>query len=125
MNKRALKIIEDFKEDRKDFSITNPLRAKDFYLNVCYFLINSKRVKVSDLDDFNLLYDNLVINNEIIDSDNVGEYRRDWLEKVTGKKYSRIEKELTQGYCYLLNYYDPHELRYCSIKLKKDFNIFA
>lgn len=119
MKKQVKRIMKEFCESRKD--CRNYLQLDKTYLNICYYLINSYKVKCVDAWDFGCLYDNLIINNEIIDLQNVNEYDANTLEKLAHLKYETIKERLNNNKILLLNYYNKNDLIYC--KMWFDLNV--
>lgn len=121
----AKKLIIEFAEQRKDYN--NCFKSDLYFLNIAYMLIKNRLAGTPrDTDDIAIIYDNLVINCEIIDADNITEYERATVEKLTGKRYDRALNEIKAGYSYLLNYYDINgDMHETKIKLKNDYNIFT
>lgn len=68
------------------------------------------------------LYNNLVINNEIINLDNVNEYEKETIEKICNLKYETILKRLNNNKILLLNYYNNNDLIECRIWLDLAYN---
>lgn len=122
----AKEALIELATDRKDWTACN--RPALFYLNICYYLAKHGHVKIQNVDDASILYDNLVINNEIIDADTITEYDPKVIEKITRKKYATIKQDIKKGYVYLLNFYSNKnarsnwELQQCSLKLFADYN---
>lgn len=69
MKKTLKEMMKELEEGGRDSKI---------YLNILYYLVKNyyvvKSVKSLQVEDLELLYDNLYINNELIDIDNVEEY---------------------------------------------------
>lgn len=70
-----------------------------YYLTRNYFVVNS--VRNLQVEDLELLYDNLYINNELIDIDNVEEYDLNKLG-ISAKKQQALKEGKK---VLLLNYY--------------------
>ena len=89
-------------------------------LNILYYLCKSYKVtnslKTLSVDDLELIYDNLEINNEIITSDNINEYK-EYLENNCSM--GTINKITSGESILLLNYYSIYnDLVNCKILLK-------
>ena len=118
--KKIKGIIEEFINDRKDWEGEG--KINNFYLSICLLLIDYRFVTVNDCDDLSILYDNLVINNEIITEDNYKEYSEEFLVERLGRPMSYIEKDL-KDHSYLLNYYkNAYDVVNCCIRLYNNYN---
>lgn len=96
-------------------------RDNKLYLNILYYLVSKYLVcsshRTITVDDLELLYDNLYINNEIITADNLTEYDLNKLQ-LTTKTVAAIaagEKVLLLNYYKLTSNYT--ELVNCKILL--------
>jgi hypothetical protein len=120
MTKQQKTLFLNFIEERKEYN--NIYKPNKLYLNIAYYLIKNRLVKCNDLMDLYIVYDNLIINNEIIDKDNCEEYGKDTLERLTNLKYSTILKRLNNNKILLLNYYNKNDLISCRIWLDLNYN---
>lgn len=126
MKKTILKgIFNDFINLRKDWD-DHCLKPNPLYLSIAWFLCkNDLAGVVEDVSDLMMVYDNLVINNEILTEENFNEYDPDYYCKFrslkTVKKYIFKDNKII-----LLNYYKNfknknnctvNELQYCFIVL--------
>ena len=95
-------------------------RDKKIYLNIIYFLAThyflGKNLKDITVDDLEYVYDNLEINNELLDIDNYNDYDMNEL-KIT-KKNQQLIKDGKR--CLLLNYYKINESYYTPCKIFLD-----
>ena len=101
------------KEVKNYISETIYKRDKDF-ANVVFYLIKNgfagKPLHQIDEGDIVMMYDNLYINSEIIDSDNIGEYDEEYLIEKVGKiRVNKIKRDA--GLFLVLNYYDANGIR--------------
>ena len=123
-NKRLYNLLKEFNETR-----TAQGRPCDLtLLNICYFLGNFNHTELNNEWDACIIYDNLDINNEILDIDTIGDYEPTDIERITGHRYATIKRNIEAGYIYLLNYYSIKNgrttLKNCFIKLDSNWNIF-
>lgn len=95
-------------------------RDEKIYLNILYFLAShymlGKTTTKITLEDLEYVYDNLTINNELVDVDNFEEYDLDKLR--VSKKNQEAIKEGKK--CLLLNYYRIDETYYTDCKIFLD-----
>lgn len=114
------RITRIFLEERKqwesclapDINIINLTWAIDKH-----FLKGDKKIK--NINDFECVYDNLVVNNEIINCDNLHEYKESLSNKIGLLTIRKIEKRIKSV---LLNYYEPNgELKECIFVFDYDF----
>jgi hypothetical protein len=120
MTKQQKTLFLKFIEERKEYN--NIYKPNKLYLNIAYYLIKNRLVKCNDLMDLYIVYDNLIINNEIIDKNNVNEYGKDTLERLSNLKHSTILKRLNNNKILLLNYYNKNDLISCCIWLDLNYN---
>jgi hypothetical protein len=82
-------------------------RNDKLLINIVYFLQANRLVKIEDIEDFNEIYDNLEINNEIISSDNVSEYDLSYIKEKFNIRFTvnTIKEKINQGQILLLNFY--------------------
>lgn len=96
MKKTLKEMMQELEEGGRDSKI---------YLNILHYLVKNyyvvKSIKGLELADLELLYDNLYINNELIDSDNVEEYDLDKLG-ISAKNQQALKEGKK---VLLLNYY--------------------
>lgn len=98
------------------YNFLNGLPVDNINKNVAMFLIDkrlfSKSIRDIEEYDLNLLVDNLLYNNEIIESYNLDEYPEDLFTK---SQYQAIKDDKKIA---LLNYYDiNNNLKHCKILL--------
>lgn len=91
-------------------------------LNITYYLIKnyhySKSIKNIDESDLMIIYDNLLINNEIIDSDNLNDYGEKYISSLMINNQT-MKKIKNGSHFLLLNYYnDKNNLRHCKLLFK-------
>lgn len=100
MKKSLKEMLRELEEGGRDSKI---------YLNILYYLAHNyivvKSVKNLQIEDLELLYDNLYINNELIDIDNYNEYDLNKLG-ISAKNQQAIKSGKK---CLLLNYYKINE----------------
>lgn len=82
-------------------------RNDKLLINIVYFLQANRLVKIEDIEDFNEIYDNLEINNEIISNDNVSEYDLSYIKEKFNIRFTvnTIKEKINQGQILLLNFY--------------------
>lgn len=119
MAKKQKQLFEEFINERKGWE--GCLKLDRTYLNITYYLINNIK-DLKNIDDLSVVYDNLVINNELLTLDNVEEYERAFLENRLNLKYNTIIKRLENNKICLLNYYTQNTLCECRIWLDLNFN---
>lgn len=123
MTKAFEKLLEEFEKERKGWG-NNPLAPGQYYEGLTYLLYKNKSVKIKDLYDFMLIYDNLVCNSEILTSENLAEYDLQKLCKYDNYRINYIKKKIAEGKHILLNYYTvtggPFD---CFIVFDPDYNI--
>ena len=95
-------------------------RDKDL-ANVTFYLIKNgfsgKKLYQIEKEDIHMMYDNLYINSEIIDSGNINDYEEGVLVDAVGKaKINKIKKD--DNLFLVLNYYDANSV------LKKSSFVF-
>lgn len=98
-------------------------------LNIAAFLVAFRLTECNDIDDLYIIYDNLWINNEILDTDTINDYDPETIKEITGHNYKTIKNNiLNNNKIYLLNYYNikngRETLKNCFIKLDANYNIF-
>lgn len=98
-------------------------------LNIAAFLVAFRLTECNDIYDLYIIYDNLWINNEILDSDTIDDYDPETIKKRTFLKYETIKKNIiNNNKIYLLNYYSikngRDHLVNCFIELNSNYNIF-
>lgn len=120
MTKKQKELFKNFINERKGWE--GCLKLDKTYLNITYFLINNIK-DLKNIDDLSIIYDNLVINNELLTLDNVDEYDKEYLEKRLNLKYNTIIKRLENNKICLLNYYVKNDLVSCRIWLDLNYNI--
>ena len=96
----------------------------DYYVSITYYLFKNRYVcqntRNITLDDMLLIFDNLTINNEIIDQDNYMEYDLDKL----GISKSYQTQIINGNKDLLLNYYDINDnLHECRLYLQSDYRL--
>ncbi len=101
------------KEVKNYISETIYKRDKDF-ANVVYYLIKNgfagKALRQIDEADIIMMYDNLWINCEIVNSENISDYDEEHLTKKAGKnRVNKIKRDA--GLFLVLNYYDANGVR--------------
>ena len=101
------------KEVKNYISETIYKRDKD-YSNVIYYLIKNgfagKALHQIDEADIIMMYDNLWINCEIVNSDNISDYdEKSLIEKIGKIRVNRIKRDA--GLFLVLNYYDANGVR--------------
>lgn len=119
MTKKQKQLFEEFIKERKAWS--GCLKLDKTYLNITYYLINNITT-LKNIDDLSVIYDNLVINNELLTLDNVEEYDINYLENRLNLKYNTIIKRLENKKICLLNYYVKNDLIECRIWLDLNYN---
>lgn len=120
MTKKQKQLFKNFINERKNWE--GCLKLDKTYLNITYFLINNIK-DLKNIDDLSVIYDNLVINNELLTLNNVDEYDKAYLEKRLNLKYNTIIKRLENNKICLLNYYNKNDLIECRIWLDLEYNI--
>lgn len=123
MTKHQKTLFLEFIKERKEYN--NIYKPNKLYLNICYYLIHNKLVNINNMfntNDLAELYDNLIINNELITLDNYKEYEEETLCRLIGRNIKVIKKCLNNNKIFLLNYYNRTELIYCSICLDLNYN---
>lgn len=103
--------FKKFIEERKNWD--NCLKPDSYYLSISYMLIKNKYYNISKsgdpVYDIMVVYDNLIVNNELINHDNISDYDFETLSRIE-KKFNRkngtIKKLIQEGYHVLLNYYN-------------------
>lgn len=98
-------------------------------LNIAAFLVAFRLTECNDIDDLYIIYDNLWINNEILDTNTIDNYNPETIKEITGHNYKTIKNNiLNNNKIYLLNYYSikngRDHLVNCFIKLDANYNIF-
>lgn len=119
MTKKQKQLFKEFINERKAWN--GCLKLDKTYLNITYYLINNIPT-LKNIDDLSVIYDNLVINNELLTLDNVEEYERAYLENRLNLKYNTIIKRLENNKICLLNYYVKNDLIDCRIWLDLKYN---
>lgn len=119
MTKKQKQLFKEFMNDRKGWS--GSLKLDKTYLNITYYLINNITT-LKNIDDLSIVYDNLVINNELLTLDNVNEYDKAYLENRLNLKYNTIIKRLKNDKICLLNYYVKNDLINCRVWLDLNYN---
>ena len=123
MTKQQKTLFLEFIKERSVYN--NIYKPNKLYLNICYYLIKNKFVNINNtFTTFELgnLYDNLIINNEVITLNNYEEYEEETLKRLIGRSIEVIKKCLNNNKIFLLNYYNYKELIYCSICLDSNYN---
>ena len=123
MTKQQKTLFLEFIKERSVYN--NIYKPNKLYLNICYYLIKNKFVNINNtFTTFELgnLYDNLIINNEVITLNNYEEYEEETLKRLIGRSIEVIKKCLNNNKIFLLNYYNYNELIYCSICLDSNYN---
>lgn len=120
--RRDERITRIFLEERKEWK-DNCLAPDKNIINLVWAIDKSLLKgdkKIKNIDDFKYVYDNLIINNEIINCDNFYEYDEDCItKKITPSTISKIKKG---DKAVLLNYYEPNgELKDCVFVFNYDF----
>lgn len=98
MNKNIfLNLLKEKAEWRNDITL----------INIVYYLQAHNLIKIDNIDDFNDVYDNLEINNEIINKDNFEEYDLNYIKETFNINFtvSKIEERIKNGQMLLLNFY--------------------
>lgn len=122
--------FKEFINERRTY--TGPLKLDQFYLSIAYHLAKSGLCgEIKDSYDVSILYDNLVVNDEILTQDNYKEYDFHQLNLKClkfGQSFKTVFNNLISGKAvYLLNYEvissycDRVE---CFIKYNPDFSYF-
>ena len=98
------------KEVKNYISETIYKRDKD-YSNVVFYLIKNgfagKALRQIEKEDIKMMYDNLYINCEIVNSENISDYDEEHLTKKIGKiRVDKIKRDA--GLFLVLNYYDAN-----------------
>lgn len=119
MTKKQKQLFKEFIEERKGWN--GCLKLDKTYLNITYYLINNITT-LKNTQDLASVYDNLVINNELLTLDNVSEYDKAYLENRLNLKYNTIIKRLENNKICLLNYYVKNDLIDCRIWLDLNYN---
>ena len=112
-----MKLKEAFKNfiiSRKDWDNGyNPNRLKD-ELNITYYLIKNRFVKIERFDDIQEAieetFDNIIVNNEILTKDNYKEYDLKKISRKYNKSLKSIINNLENNKIILLNYYNKYDL---------------
>lgn len=98
------------------------------FLNIAAFLVAFRLTECNDINDLYIIYDNLWINSEILDTYTIEYYEPQDIERRTGHNYKTIKKNIEKDYIYLLDYYSikngRDHLVNCFIKLDANYNIF-
>lgn len=127
--KKYEKIFNEFINFRKGWE--GVFSPHPLYLTICYNLIAGAHEggTIKDINDLMIIYDNLVINNEILDKENFYDYDFETLAKIwriTPQKYKTMKTNIFKNDCiYLLNFYrlihtekgTKSELTYCTKKI--------
>ena len=74
-------------------------------MHIVNYLQASGLVSIRNIDDYLIVYDNLMINNEIISNENIEDYKH-FLEKLPLNFKENILEAIKQGQHILLNFYD-------------------
>ncbi len=123
---KTKRLFKEFINERKDWK-NNPLQLDLLYLNIAYNLFKNNLVGTpKDTTDISIIYDNLVINNELITKENITEYDTTTLQNICNrynKKYTTfINDIMNNNKIYLLNYYTLND--YCDfVECLKKFDL--
>ena len=126
---KTKKLCEQLIDFRKDW--VGCFAPNQVDMNITYNLLKSGCCGAcEDMSDVMVVYDNLVVNNELITLDNVEEYEEETLIKHMRKHgcnytYETILRYLNKGYVFLMNYYTTKgKLKECWLKYDTTVNYF-
>lgn len=128
--RQTKKIFREFIEERREY--TGPLSLDKMYLSIAYDLVKRGLPgEIKDTYDLSILYDNLVINDEIISHDNYKEYDLHQILLKTMKFKQSFKTVLhnliNNKSIYLLNYEvisNYCDRKECFIKYDPNFSYF-
>lgn len=114
------KIFIDLINERKDWEGCFSPNKRD--LSICYYLTRTGAAKIDDLNDLLTLYDNLVVNSEIIEADTIENYDNDTIKELTGLKAETAKAKTKAGVFWLFDYYDKNGHHHTKLKLNNNYN---
>ena len=115
------KIFIDFINERKEWTGALGLNKRD--LSICYYLLRThKASKCNDLYDLMTIYDNLVINSEILDDYTIGDFDDNTIQELTNLKADTARQKVANGVIWLFDFYDARGHHETKLKLNVNYN---